>query len=99
VGPRAGLDAGAIRKTLYFCRGSNPGRPVRSQSLYRLSYPRSVQNIVVSRTSIFCIFKQHTMNNIQAKYRNNARKNVREAPEPSPPSSEFYRYLHAELTG
>jgi hypothetical protein len=32
VGPRAGLDAETRRKIL--CRGSNPGRPVRSQSLY-----------------------------------------------------------------
>jgi hypothetical protein len=30
VGPRAGLDAVAKRKTLYPCRDSNPGRPVRS---------------------------------------------------------------------
>jgi hypothetical protein len=41
VGPRAGLDAEARRKILCFCRGSNPGRPVRSQSLYWLSYPGS----------------------------------------------------------
>jgi hypothetical protein len=33
VGPRAGLDAGARRKILRLCRGSNPGRPVRSQTL------------------------------------------------------------------
>jgi hypothetical protein len=38
VGPRAGLDAEARRKILYLCRGSNPGRPVRSQTLYWLSY-------------------------------------------------------------
>jgi hypothetical protein len=35
VGPRAGLDAETRRKIL--CRGSNPGRPVRSQTLYCLS--------------------------------------------------------------
>jgi hypothetical protein len=34
VGSRAGLDADTRRKILYFCRGSNPGRPVRSQSLH-----------------------------------------------------------------
>jgi hypothetical protein len=34
VGHRAGLDAGTRRKILCPCRGSNPGRPVRSQSLY-----------------------------------------------------------------
>jgi hypothetical protein len=38
VGPRAGLDAGAKRKILCPCRGSNPDRPVRSQTLYCLSY-------------------------------------------------------------
>jgi hypothetical protein len=38
VGPRAGLDAGARRKILCPCRGSNPDRPARSQTLYRLSY-------------------------------------------------------------
>jgi hypothetical protein len=40
-GPRAGLDAGARRKTLCLCQGSNPGRPVRTQTLYWLSYPGS----------------------------------------------------------
>jgi hypothetical protein len=38
VGPRAGLDAEVRGKILCLCRGSNPGRPVRSQTLYRLSY-------------------------------------------------------------
>jgi hypothetical protein len=38
VSPRAGLDAGARRKILCPCRGSNPGRSVRSQTLYCLSY-------------------------------------------------------------
>jgi hypothetical protein len=36
VGPRAGLEAEARIKLLCLCRGSNPGRPVRSQSLYWL---------------------------------------------------------------
>jgi hypothetical protein len=39
AGLRAGLDAEARRKILCFCRGSNPGRPVHSQTLYWLSYP------------------------------------------------------------
>jgi hypothetical protein len=39
VGFRAGLDAGARRKILCLCRRLNPGRPVRSQTLYSLSYP------------------------------------------------------------
>jgi hypothetical protein len=34
VGTRAGLDAGARRKILCPCRGSNPDRPARSQTLY-----------------------------------------------------------------
>jgi hypothetical protein len=38
VGLRAGLDAEARGKILCLCRGSNPGRPVCSQSLYWLSY-------------------------------------------------------------
>jgi hypothetical protein len=38
VGPRAGLDAGARRKTLCPCRGSNPDRPARRQTIYWLSY-------------------------------------------------------------
>jgi hypothetical protein len=37
VGPRTGLDAEARRKILCPCRGSNPGRPVRSQTVYWLS--------------------------------------------------------------
>jgi hypothetical protein len=38
VGPRAGPDAEVRGKVLCLCRGSHPGRPVRSQTLYRLSY-------------------------------------------------------------
>jgi hypothetical protein len=45
VGPRAGLDAETRRKILCPCRGSNPGHPVRSQSLYCLSYPGSEQRL------------------------------------------------------
>jgi hypothetical protein len=33
VGPRDGLHAEVRGKTLCLCRGSNPGRPVRSQTL------------------------------------------------------------------
>jgi hypothetical protein len=42
VGPRAGPDAGARGKVVCLCRWSNPGRPARSQTLYWLSYPGSV---------------------------------------------------------
>jgi hypothetical protein len=38
VGPRTGQDAGATRKILCPCRGSNPDRLARSQTLYYLSY-------------------------------------------------------------
>jgi hypothetical protein len=41
VGPTAGLDAVELRKISCLCRESNPGRPARSPSLYRLSYPGS----------------------------------------------------------
>jgi hypothetical protein len=34
VDPRAGLDAETRGKILCLCRGSNPVRPVRSQTLY-----------------------------------------------------------------
>jgi hypothetical protein len=34
VVPRAGLDTEIRRKILCLCRGLNPGRPVRSQTLY-----------------------------------------------------------------
>jgi hypothetical protein len=36
VGPRVGLDAEVRGKILCLCRGSNTGRPVRSQTLYWL---------------------------------------------------------------
>jgi hypothetical protein len=45
VGPRASLDAEARRKILCLCRGSNPGRTFRSQTLYWLIYPLGNQNI------------------------------------------------------
>jgi hypothetical protein len=37
--PRAGLDAETRGKILCLCRGSNPGRPARGQTLCWLSYP------------------------------------------------------------
>jgi hypothetical protein len=45
VGPRAGLDAEVRGKVLCLCRGSNPCHPVRSQTLYWLSYraPKAVE--------------------------------------------------------
>jgi hypothetical protein len=40
VGPKAGLDAETRRKILCLCRGSNPSRPVRSQSTILTELPR-----------------------------------------------------------
>jgi hypothetical protein len=48
VGPRAGLDAGDTRKILCPCRGSNPDRPARSQTLYRLSYRGSLHFVIIN---------------------------------------------------
>jgi len=39
VGPRAGLDVAEKKKDSQY---PNPFHPIRSQSLYRLSYPRVV---------------------------------------------------------
>jgi hypothetical protein len=48
VGPRAGLDVKARGKILCLCRGSNPSRPVRSQTQNWLSYPSSSYPLVGS---------------------------------------------------
>jgi hypothetical protein len=37
MSPRAGLET--VRRRIFPCLEYNPGRPVRSPSLYRLSYP------------------------------------------------------------
>jgi hypothetical protein len=42
-GPQSRLDAGARRKILCPCLGSNPDRPARSQKLYCLSYRGSTR--------------------------------------------------------
>jgi hypothetical protein len=41
VGLRTCLDTGTRQKILRPCLGSNPGRPVCTQTLHRLSYPIS----------------------------------------------------------
>jgi hypothetical protein len=48
VGPRVGLDAEARREIVCLCRGSNPGRPARSQTLYCLSH-RGSHSFVCAR--------------------------------------------------
>jgi hypothetical protein len=53
VGPRAGLGAGARREILCSCRGSNPDRPARGQTLYCLSYHGSEVVGVFSYFSCF----------------------------------------------
>jgi hypothetical protein len=42
VGPRANLDTEVRGKISSLCRGSKPDRPVRSQTLYCLSYPAAL---------------------------------------------------------
>jgi hypothetical protein len=42
VGPRASPDTEAKRKILCLCQGSNPARPVHSQTLYWLSFSGSL---------------------------------------------------------
>jgi hypothetical protein len=51
VGPRAGPDAGARRKILCPCRGSNPDRPASSQTLYCLIYRGSYP---ITKTNTIC---------------------------------------------
>jgi hypothetical protein len=62
VDPRAGLNAVEQRKILH-CRISNPGRPARSQSLYRLSYPDSSKTgeKYKLRSSALCGFLQRPL--------------------------------------
>jgi hypothetical protein len=59
VGLRAGLDTKVKGKILCPCRGSNPGRPVRSQTLYCLSYsaPIHKDRHMVSYCATFGLFK------------------------------------------
>jgi hypothetical protein len=52
VGPKAGLDAGARRKILCLCRGLNPDRPARSQTLYCLRYRGSFNSVYVMVISV-----------------------------------------------
>jgi hypothetical protein len=47
VGLRAGPDAVSKRKIPSPCRESNPDRPARSESLYRLSYPSYIIIIII----------------------------------------------------
>jgi hypothetical protein len=55
AGPRAVLDADTRRRILFLSQGSNPGRPVRSQPLYRLSYPADKES---ESTLQFLLFYQ-----------------------------------------
>jgi hypothetical protein len=50
LGPRAGLDAEVRGKILCLSRGWNPGHPVHSQTLYRLSYPGSGGRLIAIKT-------------------------------------------------
>jgi hypothetical protein len=68
MGPRAGLDAGARRKILCPCRGSNPDRPARSQTLYWLSYRWQVYLIPQTRVLIEKLIATQLVKKIQAFY-------------------------------
>jgi hypothetical protein len=59
VGPRAGLDAETRRKILCPCRGSNPDRPARSQTLYCLSYHGSHLEFLIFINFRIIILKNH----------------------------------------
>jgi hypothetical protein len=56
VGSRAGLDTVEYRKICCNCRESNPGRPARSPSLYRLCYPGSFSILRLPRR--YCILQE-----------------------------------------
>jgi hypothetical protein len=60
VGPRAGLDEEARGKIFCLYRGSNPGRPVRSQTLHCLNYPGSYIRMYIRTIT-------HTYRSIYAK--------------------------------
>jgi hypothetical protein len=62
VGPRAGLDAGTRRKILCPCRGSNPDRPARSQTLSELkrNYWSTILIIVRHVIMKWCGTKHYT---------------------------------------
>jgi hypothetical protein len=51
---RAGLDTEVRGKILCPCLGSNPGRPVRSETLYWLSYPASSCDGYLYNCSPYC---------------------------------------------
>jgi hypothetical protein len=55
VGLRADLDAEARRKILCLCRGSNPGRPVRSSYTILTELPRLLN------THVAYLFFGHTL--------------------------------------
>jgi hypothetical protein len=55
---RAGLDTEARGKILCMCRGSNPDRPVCSQTLYTLSCFRSACFHFHIRSNLLCINHQ-----------------------------------------
>jgi hypothetical protein len=54
VGPRVGFNTVEKIKILP-CRESNPGRPARSLSLYRLSYPEGKHDKAPARIITFVV--------------------------------------------
>jgi hypothetical protein len=62
VGPRAGLFAETRRNILCPCRGSNPDRPARSQTLYCLSNLRPQRILFLGKCrSVSHIFKYNAV--------------------------------------
>jgi hypothetical protein len=59
LGPRKSLDSELIGKVLCLCWGSNLDRPVRSQTLYLLSYPGSCAQCSCYLISVSLYFSYH----------------------------------------
>jgi hypothetical protein len=68
VGPRAGLDAGARRKILCPCWGSNPDHPARSQTLYCLSYRGSYSHNIVLKHQKSMFFSHNARDQVPQRY-------------------------------
>jgi hypothetical protein len=56
---RDGVDTETRRKIVLLCRGSKLGRPVCSQTLYRLTYPSSLYEVFV-HVFIACMYYSMT---------------------------------------
>jgi hypothetical protein len=69
VGPTAGLQAVEYRKNSLPCRESNPRRPRRSPSLYRLNYDKinqQVYNLAVQSHILYFSYMSLKLRNVSA---------------------------------